>query len=158
MAERKPFGIIMSAIIDPSLINEFIALGDRLSEDRLYEIAVQEVEANNFDGVAKAKALEEAEGDEKKARAFYVKQRVRRIRDIIAEQAIVAEQERIIASEEEAKILEEDKIILAKHRKIQEDASKNIFLPKSTKIIRPLVWCFGIGGLIFYFLSKPNVF
>ena len=60
----------MSIKIDPDLLNELIKLGDRLSEDRLYEIAVSEVEDNQFDGVAKAKALEEAEGDQNKARAF----------------------------------------------------------------------------------------
>ena len=35
--------------IDEELLKELIALGDRLTEDRLYEIAVQEVEENIFD-------------------------------------------------------------------------------------------------------------
>lgn len=81
--------------IDEELLKELIALGDRLTEDRRYEIAVQEVEENIFDSVARVRALEEAEGDEKKARAFYAKHRVRRIRDKISEQALIAEAERM---------------------------------------------------------------
>ena len=63
------------------ILEELIALDSRLLEDRLYEIAVQEIETNDFDAVAKAKAFEEAEGNELKARAFYTRHRVRRIRD-----------------------------------------------------------------------------
>ena len=61
-------------------LQELIKLGDRLSEDVLYEVAVNEVESDQFDKVAQSKALEEAQGDHQKARAFYIKQRVRRIR------------------------------------------------------------------------------
>ena len=63
----------------------------RRREDRLYEIVFLEVERNEFDGVAKALAFEEAEGDEKKARAYYTKHRVRRLRDDLIEQSIIAE-------------------------------------------------------------------
>ena len=86
--------------IDDELLKKLIALGDRLTEDHLYEIAVQEIEKNIYDGVAKVKALEEAEGDEKKARAFYTKHRVRRIRDLISEQALLAEAERVQAEKD----------------------------------------------------------
>ena len=81
----------MSAKNDPDLLNELIALGDRLSEDRLYEIVVEEIAANDLDSVAKVRALEEALGDEKKARALYTKHRVRRIRDLMIEKSIIAE-------------------------------------------------------------------
>ena len=50
----------------------------------MYEIAVDEIENNEFDKVAQAIAFEEAEGDEKKSRAFYTKHRVRRIKDEIS--------------------------------------------------------------------------
>lgn len=66
------------------ILEQLIALDSRLLEDRLYEIAVQEIETNEFDAVAKAKAFEEAEGNELKARAFYTRHRVRRIRDQLA--------------------------------------------------------------------------
>ena len=90
----------MVSQIDPLLMRELIALGDRLTEDRLYEIAVSEIEKNEFDGVAKALALEEAEGDEKKGRAFYAKHRVRRIRDILTQEALVAAQEQQVQDED----------------------------------------------------------
>ena len=61
---------LMVQEIDPALMSELIALSNRVTEDRLYEIAVEEIERNEFDGVAKALALEEAEGDEKKAEHF----------------------------------------------------------------------------------------
>jgi hypothetical protein len=86
----------MPTQINSDLMNELLALGERLTEDRLYEIAIQEIEMDDFDAVAKARALEEAEGDGNKARAFYIKHRVRRIRDILTEQAFAqAEIERI---------------------------------------------------------------
>ena len=89
----------MAKGIDPNLMSELIALGDRVTEDRLYEIAVDEVERNELDKVAMALSLEEAEGDQKKSRAFYTKHRVRRIKDAIAQQAVMAAQEELEAAE-----------------------------------------------------------
>lgn len=109
----------MSIKMDPYLLHELIKLGDRLSEDRLYEIAVSEVEDNQFDGVAKAKALEEAEGDQNKARAFYTKHRVRRIRDLIAEQALMTEASRVQA--------EEERVQAEKERVREENFGKGVF-------------------------------
>jgi hypothetical protein len=113
----KILGIAMPAKIDPDLLNELLDLGDRLSEDRLYEVVVQEIEVNDFDAVAKARALEEAEGDGNKARAFYTKHRVRRIRDILAQQAFVAEQE---AQRKKAKLTVEAERIEAEIKAIKE--------------------------------------
>ena len=67
--------------MDKKVLLELMALDARLQEDRLYEIALTEIDTNSFDPVAKAKAFEEAEGDEQKAKSFYIKHRVRRIRD-----------------------------------------------------------------------------
>ena len=53
--------------IDATILKELIDLGDRLTEDRLREIVIAEIESNEMDGVAQAYALEEADGDEKKA-------------------------------------------------------------------------------------------
>jgi hypothetical protein len=69
--------------MDRKILKELSELNNRLAEDRMYEIAVDEIENNDFDKVAQAIAFEEAEGDEKKARAFYTKHRVRRIKDEI---------------------------------------------------------------------------
>ena len=87
--------------IDRETLIELISLGERLSEDRLYEIVIDEVERNEFDNVAKAKALEEAEGDQNKARAFYTKHRVRRLRDLITKERIAADAERVRSEERE---------------------------------------------------------
>jgi hypothetical protein len=76
--------------MNKEILIELAKLDDRLLEDRLYEIAVEEIERGEFDGVAKARAFEEAEGDDKKSRAYYVKHRVRRIRDLITAAAIEA--------------------------------------------------------------------
>ena len=69
----------MTDKIDPTILKELIELGDRITEDRLCEIVITELESNEMDGVAQAYALEEADGDKKKARAYYTKHRVRRI-------------------------------------------------------------------------------
>lgn len=61
-------------------------LSDRLLEDRLYEMTILEIESGTLDKSAEARALEEAEGDETKAKALYIKHRVRRLRDLFAEQ------------------------------------------------------------------------
>ena len=63
----------MPVNIYDELLKELIALGDQLTEDRLYEIAVQEVEENIFDGVAQAKALEAAKGRRKKRHALFTR-------------------------------------------------------------------------------------
>ena len=53
----------------------------RLAEDKLYEIVLAELKAGDIDEVAKARATVEAEGEEKKADALYIKHRIRRIND-----------------------------------------------------------------------------
>lgn len=54
---------------------------NRLSEDRLIEIVLEEQKQGEVDEVALAKARMDAEGDEKKAEALYIKHRIRRIKD-----------------------------------------------------------------------------
>jgi hypothetical protein len=88
----------MTDKIDQEILIELVELGDRLTEDRLREIVIAELETNEMDGVAQAYALEEADGDEKKARAYYTKHRVRRIRDLIAQETILAEEQRAVAA------------------------------------------------------------
>ena len=110
----------MTDKIDPTILIELIELGDRLTEDRLREIVVAEIERNEMDSVAQAYAFEEADGDEKKARAYYTKHRVRRIRDLIAEEGIRAAEERAEAEEKaKQKQAEEEKI--ARERQAKED-------------------------------------
>ena len=116
----------MTDKIHPTILKELIDLGDRLTEDRLREIVIAEIESNEMDGVAQAYALEEADGDEKKARAYYTKHRVRRIRDLITQESILAEEER--AEEEERakqKQAEEEKIARKRQAEIAKRHAEN---------------------------------
>ena len=69
--------------MDQQTLIELSKLTERLVEDRFYELALSEIEKNSLDPVAQAKAFEEAEGEEKKSRAFYIKHRVRRMKDAL---------------------------------------------------------------------------
>lgn len=64
-----------------AFIDELASMSERVFEDRLYEIAIDEIQNNEMDPVSEARAFEEAEGNKEKARAFYTKHRVRRLRD-----------------------------------------------------------------------------
>ena len=85
---------------DRRIVKAITELSDRLAEDRLYKITADEMKAGSFDEVAQLRALEESEGYEKKAKAFYPKHRVRRLMDLRAE--IILE-EAAAAAEEKAK-------------------------------------------------------
>ena len=54
---------------------------NRLSEDKLIEIVLEEQKQGEIDEVALAKANMDAEGDKEKAQALYIKHRIRRIKD-----------------------------------------------------------------------------
>lgn len=101
---------------EKALFEEIKKLSDRLAEDRIYEQVMLEVDSENYDPVAKAKAFEEALGDTQKARALYVKHRVRRIRDLAAEYQLWAAQQ-----EAERRVRQEE----AKARKAAEFAERN---------------------------------
>ena len=142
----------MTDKIAPEILIELIELGDRLTEDRLREVVVAEIENKMMDGVAQAYALEEADGDEKKARAYYTKHRVRRIRDLITQESIVAEQERAKAEKEasEKRAAEEKKAKLKKdedkriaRQKEEEEANKKRIEEhnkRSNKLLGPILF------------------
>ena len=141
----------MTDKIAPEILIELIELGDRLTEDRLREVVVAEIENKMMDGVAQAYALEEADGDEKKARAYYTKHRVRRIRDLITQESIVAEQERAKAEKEasEKRAAEEKKAKLKKDeekriaRQKEEEANKKRIEEhnkRSNKLLGPILF------------------
>jgi hypothetical protein len=109
---------------EKELLEELRSLGARLAEDRIYEKVITEVENNELDAVAKAKAFEEAEGDASKARAFYIKHRVRRIRDLAAEYEIWLQQE---ADRKEAIRKREQE--LAEHRRMLGEKIKQGVMP-----------------------------
>ena len=115
--------------MDKKILKELSELNDRLAEDRMYEIVVDEIENNEFDKVAQAIAFEEAEGDEKKARAFYTRHRVRRIKDeisyFIAELATTIEAE----AKRSAEQTKENKVRKLEEEKIKREAKE---IPKVT--------------------------
>ena len=71
--------------LDEELLDELSRLDSIMMEDHLYRIAILEIQEEQLDLVAQAKAFEEAEGDVPKARALYTKHRVQRIRDMLAQ-------------------------------------------------------------------------
>jgi len=79
---------------EQELFQELRSLSERLAEDKIYERVMMELENDQLDAVAKAKAFEEAEGDSQKARALYIKHRVRRIRDLALQYEIWVAQEK----------------------------------------------------------------
>jgi hypothetical protein len=115
--------------MDRKILKELSELNERLAKDRMYEIAVDEIENNDFDKVAQAIAFEEAEGDEKKARAFYTKHRVRRIKDeisyFVAELAATIEAE----AKRSAEQIKENKARKLEEETIKREAKK---IPKAT--------------------------
>lgn len=72
---------ILVSTRDRKILDELIGLDGRLYEDRLYELVMQEVLSEDFDTVAMARAFEEAEGEEQKTKALYLKHRLRRLMD-----------------------------------------------------------------------------
>jgi hypothetical protein len=71
----------LSNIEEKNLENLF-KLTERLTRDAYYERALRELSGGHLDQVAEAMALEEAAGEREKARALYIKHRVRRIIDL----------------------------------------------------------------------------
>jgi len=80
---------------DQKIANELKEVTGRLAEDLMYQLVIDEIERSDLDPVAKVQALEEAEGDEAKANAFYPKHRIRRVHDMIKAIALEAETERL---------------------------------------------------------------
>ena len=142
----------MTDKIDPTILKELIELGDRLTEDRLREIVVAELERNEMDGVAQAYAFEEADGDEKKARAYYTKHRVRRIRDLIAEEIIIAEGQRAEAAKRaNEKQKEEERIAEEQRNKVRIEemlAQGEQAISKRDKALAPIRHIFGFLGAL----------
>ena len=130
----------MTYKIDPAILKELIELGDRLTEDRLREIVIAELEGNEMDGVAQAYALEEADGDEKKARAYYTKHRVRRIRDLITQESIRHEQEKEEAEEKEKQRVE------AKRRYFEKLENSNPFSRIGKTVLKIIIY--GTGAAV----------
>ena len=76
---------------DKKISDELVGLDGRLYEDRLYELVMQEVLSEDFDTVAMARAFEEAEGEQQRTKALYLKHRLRRLKDVGLIKALIDE-------------------------------------------------------------------
>ena len=68
---------------DQKIITDLQNLSGRQAEDLLYNLVMAEISEDDLDPVAWAKAFEEAEGEEQRSKALYLKHRIRRIKDDI---------------------------------------------------------------------------
>lgn len=105
---------------DKKILDELVGLDGRLYEDRLYELVMQEVLSGDFDTVAMARAFEEAEGEEQKTKALYLKYRLRRLKDEGLVKTLIDE-----AQSSPAKLIEN---INSKIDKLTKDKQKSSLL------------------------------
>ena len=68
---------------DQKIITDLQNLSGRQAEDLLYNLVMAEISEDDLDPVAWAMAFEEAEGEEQRSKALYLKHRIRRIKDDI---------------------------------------------------------------------------
>lgn len=61
--------------------SRMLGLDERLLEDEIYRFVWEEIESDQLDRSAQARAMEEGAGDEGKTRSAYIKHRVRRLKD-----------------------------------------------------------------------------
>ena len=73
---------------DEEIIQGISDLTDRLAEDKLYQVVANEMKSGFYDEIAQLRSLEDAAGDEIKAKAYYARNRVRRLMDLRAESII----------------------------------------------------------------------
>ena len=59
-------------------------IADRLAEERVYELVLQEIESGERRGGLWLKAIEDARGDEKEAKLLYIRYRVQSMKDELA--------------------------------------------------------------------------
>ena len=116
---------------DDAILKKILELQQRLAEDALYEKVLAELKKGETDFIAEARAVEEAQGEKEKARAFYIKHRIRRLKDIdladIIEREAVRAQKEAQREAERAKVKEEREDI---ERKRKEDENKNFLIKK----------------------------
>jgi hypothetical protein len=110
----------VNAMEEDEVLKKILELNQRLTEDSLYEKVLDELKNGETDIVAEAKALEEAQGAREKARAFYIRHRIRRLKDI--ELAGFIEREALRAQE---RAQQEDI-----ERKRKEDENRNFLIKK----------------------------
>ena len=87
---------ILNSLASQTAIEEVL---ERLREDDMYAVVARELANENWDEVARLRALTEAGGDTEKAKSLYASIRVRRLKDLSIKRAL----DEYITSEEERK-------------------------------------------------------
>jgi hypothetical protein len=97
---------------DQKIITDLQNLSGRQAEDLLYNLVMAEISEDDLDPVAWAMAFEEAEGEEQRSKALYLKHRIRRIKDDIL----------AVELDKKVQLLPESKVDLL-NQKIKEEKS-----------------------------------
>ena len=130
---------------DRKILDELIGLDGRLYEDRLYELVMQEVLTEDFDTVAMARAFEEAEGEQQRTKALYLKHRLRRLKDVGLIKALIDEDQ-----SSPTKLIEN---INSKIDKLTKDRKKSSLLSLLTLLCLAFFALTDfVGGDMYYFV------
>jgi hypothetical protein len=97
-----------------------------IADDKLYEIAMEEIENNSVQKGLYARAFSQSEGDKDKTDALYIKFRVQSLQD---ELMLEAEQERTLEEEHhKEKLLKEQQLIEERQLELELKAKANAIL------------------------------
>ena len=124
---------------DQKIITNSQNLSGRQAEDLLYNVVMAEISEDDLDPVAWAMAFEEAEGQEQRSKALYLKHRIRRIKDDIL----------AVELEKKVQLLPESKVDLL-NQKIKEEKSTT---SKFTRV--GLFICVGCIVILYLGLVEP---
>jgi len=97
--------------VDSEFLADLAELSERLAADKLYEITISEVQNEQYDPAAKARAIVEADGDMERAKALYIKHRVRRLNDLLEQSKAEKKIQELAEAENKARRLTEQKRI-----------------------------------------------
>ena len=127
---------------------------DRLNEERIYEIVINEIKSGKRREGIWGQALEKANGDLKKTEANYIKLRVQSLKDEFeiqkqenADRQIIEEEFQNLAKEKELKRIEDKERL-----KIHKKTSPRIGLFLNIILYGFIILPFSLGGLIGFFM------
>ena len=124
---------------DQKIITDLQNLSGRQAEDLLYNLVMAEISEDDLDPVAWAMAFEEAEGEEQRSKALYLKHRIRRIKDDIL----------AVELDKKFQLLPESKVDLL-NQKIKEEKSATSKFTRAGLLI-----CVGCIVILYLGLVEP---
>ena len=127
---------------------------DRLNEERIYEIVINEIKSGKRREGIWGQALEKANGDLKKTEANYIKLRVQSLKDEFeiqkqeeTDRQIIEEEFQNLAKEKEIKRIEE-----VERLRIHKETEPRIRLLMNIILYGFIVLPMSLGGLIYFFM------